>query len=835
MKTINKIALGVSAGALLSAFSTAHAQQDDSADTGVKRMDSVVITAERRETTIIDTPIAVTAVSSEQRDLLGILDQTDLANYTPGMTYQASPNRITIRGIGRLDNAQGTDPGVATYVDGVYTSEAAEISRGSLFIERTEVLRGPQGTLFGRNAIGGLINIISKKPEFDWGGEARLRYGSNDTLGGAGTVTGPLSDNTAFRFNVDFNKTYGASQENTFPGGVDYGKDDYHRIDFLLTHNPSDDVSIFFRYAHAGYMRTPEASRRVERFDYTGPAGNPVTPAYLGALAPSALYGLTDENPGVSDPDKIWRDYDPLIRLTDNHAFTWEIKWEADFATVKYLGSQQNYDWDSFTDADGTARASHNLSPLDATSATGLPTSTYYENYVSDNKRWNSHEIQLISNGDGPFQWIAGLYTYHETASQPYDLRAPQAPAAGTPVNVLSPFAFAATGVCFGGFVPDIYCGTPPALALGEANPNNNYYHQLGKLWSNSEAAYVQADFDANDKLSFKAGVRYTHDEKRGYEEQSLYIYDPYGTFGFLPAASAIPFQWAQVSPNDNNRHLKNDWHGLTGNLGVNYNPTEDTLLYAQYSRGYKAGGMRLGQLTADNPTTDKDERFVDEETVDAYEIGAKGLVMDSRLQFAASAFLYDYQDQQVPVNFDNNGVQQQLFLNLPESRLMGLELETAYQPTDNFRIGFNYGYLNTEITSFPGTVENTVQGLFLPIEGNSLPRSPEHSANINATYTMDLSGKGALAIIGDVSHVGDQHTGVFEDDIYTTPAHQIANLRAIWTSPNEKTRMILSVNNVFDDDTEISAGAASDAGAYSRIESGNRQRTFFVELQRKF
>ena len=121
----------------------------------VKRLGTVTVSAERRDQDLLDVPVAVTAFGDAERDLLGVLSANDIADYTPGMTYQNEPNRITIRGIGRLDNAQGTDPGVATYVDGAYTSETAFLGASPIFIERTEVLRGPQGTLFGRNAIGG--------------------------------------------------------------------------------------------------------------------------------------------------------------------------------------------------------------------------------------------------------------------------------------------------------------------------------------------------------------------------------------------------------------------------------------------------------------------------------------------------------------------------------------------------------------------------------------------------------------------------------------------------------------------------------------------------------
>ncbi len=853
----SRLIAGVATSLLLGGVTVAQAQdaseeavatEESNGDSDFKRMDTVTVSSERRDASILDTPVAVTAVSSEQRDLLGILDQTDLANYTPGMTYQQSPNRITIRGIGRLTNAQGTDPGVATYVDGIYTSEAAEIARSPLFVERVEVLRGPQGTLFGRNSIGGLVNIISKKPEFETNGEIRLRYGSFDTISAAGTFTAPfpgMEDTTAFRINGTFSVAGEGRERNVADTGPDFfGAEDQNRFDFLLSHEFSDRLNFFFRYNTSRYMHTPGAARRVEPYDYTGDVRNPQTIGYYGTIAPNTYYGLTDENPAVDNPHEVALDYQGVTKLTDNHAFTWELDYEADNMTIKYLGSHQNYDWEQYTDADGTARASHTLSPADPTVSGVTDTSTFFVNYIEDTKRWESHELQFLSNGDGPLSWIGGLFYYKERARQPYDLRAPEAPAAGIAPNVLSPTAFASDPIFCpipngsGGFIPALYCGVIPAGAAGEYNGSNNYYHQLGLLHMKSTAVYGQIDYEFAPQWNFKLGGRYTMDEKRGYEEQSVHYYDPTGGVASLGLAAPVPYQWFQVSENDNNRIIKNDWDAFSGVVGLSYEPTEDSLIYSQYTRGYKAGGFRLGQLAPDDPTTPNiDERFVEPEFVDAYEIGAKGMLFDHRLQLAASAFIYQYEDQQVPVNYlnPNTGIQQQIFYNVPESESKGFELEAAYQPTETFRFGLNYGYLDSTVESFPGAIENTYLGTNESVEGNTLPRSPEHSLNLNATYIHELANGSDLTFTGSWTHVGEQHTSLFEDDIYTTDAHELANLRAIWTNDGGDLRIIAAVNNITDEDIEVSAGPAGSTAGFARSEAGNRQRTFFVELQKKF
>ena len=164
---------------ILSSFGLVKEAFSEVADSESRRViEEIVITAERRESFVQSTPVAVTALSAEDREQLGLRNIQQIAQFTPGVSYQSSPNRFTIRGIGRQTNALGSDPGVATYYDGTYTSETAAIGQIPLFVERTEILRGPQGTLFGRNAVGGLVIVISRRPEDEF--SADFQASTND-------------------------------------------------------------------------------------------------------------------------------------------------------------------------------------------------------------------------------------------------------------------------------------------------------------------------------------------------------------------------------------------------------------------------------------------------------------------------------------------------------------------------------------------------------------------------------------------------------------------------------------------------------------------------------
>jgi iron complex outermembrane recepter protein len=202
--------------AALPAFAQEAPQPQADADDG---RDVIVITANKREETVQDIAVAVTAISADDKQELGIITVTDLTNVTPGLSYTPGNERVTLRGIGRLSNSFGADPGVANYNDGLYTPFAVLAGKDPVLIQRIEVLRGPQGTLYGRNAIGGAINTISKRPTDDLSINFKLGMGNYGYTNVVGAVSGPITDSLRYRVaaqreqrdGVDFN--YGTNEK----------------------------------------------------------------------------------------------------------------------------------------------------------------------------------------------------------------------------------------------------------------------------------------------------------------------------------------------------------------------------------------------------------------------------------------------------------------------------------------------------------------------------------------------------------------------------------------------------------------------------------------------
>ncbi|MBF2755326.1 MAG: TonB-dependent receptor [Gammaproteobacteria bacterium AqS3] len=828
--------IGLLAGALAFCSHSVCAQEgSEGGDDDSMRIDEIIVTGERRESSLLDTPISISAYDSEARDRLGILDPSDIADFTPGLTYQWSPNRISIRGIGRLDNALGTDPGVATYIDGSYTPDALTLDRSPLFVERIEVLRGPQGTLFGRNAIGGLVNIISKRPKKERETEIRQRIGSMELIDVAFTTTGALSSsgNTAYRVNIAGTFNGKGRYDNTFPAGDDIAADDeQHSIDLQISHDFSDAASVWFRYRTEFVDGTFTSSRRTEPYDYRGPAAPDLE--YFASLTPNPLYGLEEENPGVKDPLTQRLDYPGRTRFANIREFTWEFEWKGDAFDVKYIGSNTQRDSEILGDADSTARRSHTLSAADpkVKDPSDTVTTTYHINEIGDDLKLQSHELQFLSNQESGVNWIAGLYYYAEEQEQPFGLALPEAPAAGTPQY----FELAEnTGVCslFGTAYVDYLCGI--GGVSGEPNPNNNYYYQSGLVEGTATAVYGQMDWEMDSGWSAKLGLRYTKDEKDGFEVQNIYVFNPFGAYG-AGTLIARPIAWIQLTPNNNQRSLANEWDAVTGTVGLSRRLADGGLFYMQYTRGYKSGGMRLGQLTLDVPSTPEDERFVDRELVDAVELGIKRLAADDTLQFAGSIFNYDYQNLQAPVNFLNaGGIVQQYIVNVPESRSIGIEVEMLWFASDAVQLGLSYGYLNTEVTKYDRLWHNNPTGKSESFEGNTLPRSPEHQLTVFWGYALELSGGAEMTVMADWSHESEQHNTLFDDPIYTIDANDRLNLRGIWNSAGRDWTLIGSISNLLDDHSPDSVSVSDPSSGFSRLEWVNDQMTFFFEVQKRF
>jgi iron complex outermembrane receptor protein len=317
----------------------AHAQQTATNAGAGTTLGEVVVTAEKREQSLQQVPVAVSAYTSVRRDVIGINTIQDLTNYTPGFSYSTSLDRAFIRGIGRETNNLSTDAGVATYVDGLYNSATVAAANDSLFIQRIEILRGPQGTLYGRNSIGGTVNAISFRPTNTYYAEARGGYGNYGAYKGEVAVSGPITDHLRFRLAAeDVGQTRGYFTNvanNTTEGGNDETK--YIEVQFAGDAGPFE---AWIKADATDFHGHDLLANDIGSYDYN--KYNTVV-----ALTPNGPYGYTlpgfteigtaTQNPAINN-----------IRLVNaainnrafdkSYNFTTQLTWHLSGADIKYIG-----------------------------------------------------------------------------------------------------------------------------------------------------------------------------------------------------------------------------------------------------------------------------------------------------------------------------------------------------------------------------------------------------------------------------------------------------------------------------------------------------------------
>ncbi|WP_340644924.1 TonB-dependent receptor [Phenylobacterium sp.] len=857
----------LAASALVSATvaGAAHAQGAGGSNT----IEELVITAEKREQSLQDVPVAVSAFTSEKRDLIGISSVQDITNFTPGLAYSAGTDRISLRGIGRLTNNLASEPGVATYVDGIYTSSTVEVGRSPLFVDRVEILRGPQGTLYGRNSIGGAINAISKRPTNDFSGEIRGSYGNYNRRVLEGTVSGPITEGLRFRLGASMIKQDEGWFHN-IAGGPDEGDvRDEKYFEGQVEGDLGENVDFWLKVARGKYDNRSAPGGR------TGGGLTPQDTALItpGSLTPGVGYGFAfGQNVVALGPARnstfvttggdlraFSTNGDTFNRLTDySDQIQTNVTFHMDGADLKYIGGFQHYKYALQSDFDATALISYTipLNPGLTSPTTCNPTFVALNicrplvarpNVVSlyqENKEWFSHELNLSSTNDGPLQWILGAYLYNEKYKQPFQITLPDQAELATP------------------------SGAP-------ANPNRLIYYTDQSMEAWSRAAFGQIDWQFTDTLKLTAGLRYTTDKKKGVEAGRLFCFgcsaavDPRILGSFTPVLDITTSTFSGVRPAGvtdpqngvigpaitdaatgiRRRGLYDTWDAWTGTLGLQWQPDSDTLAYAKYSRGYKAGGFNSGTITA-FPETDS-------ESVDAYELGLKKDWSGS-LQTNVSAFYYDYQDAQVPVSTQPPvGPSTSIFYNIPKARSMGIELESIWQPVRNLQILFNYSFLDATIRESccitdgadpaavaPGAKPVSSLGPVDPItgaptsrgqdlSGNHLPVAPRNKVSFNANYTWEFE-PGSLT--GSVSYVWRDkvYSSIFDRAYYEAPARSQIDARIAWKDLEDRYTVILYGKNLTDQEDFDTMSATRQTG-YVPGGAYNLNRTYVLVPPRTY
>ncbi|MBN8606087.1 MAG: TonB-dependent receptor [Caulobacterales bacterium] len=603
----------------------------------------IIITAQRREQNLQDVPVAVTAFSGDTIAELGITSSADIADIVPNVEIglpagDGNQPLIYIRGVGLSDtNSNNAGPN-GVYVDEVYISSPGAQTFQLFDLERVEVLKGPQGTLYGRNATGGAINFITARPSYDFETQASLSYGSFDTINAEAAIGGPISESVRFRLSGTSAQSEGYVR-NLVTGERENGSDSFALRGQLALDITEDFDALISVHGGQVDVRAPQY-RSLGLLDPDTGFTTPCAPAAIAANQCGNVLGYVSPQ-GFYDGE-----YDQSAPLeVENWGAAARLNWDLGGVTLTSISSYEDNDKTHREDSDAS------------------PNSILHIDYRVQSETF-TQELRL-SNSEGGVNWVAGLYYLHE------DLNQDQTGDLFHDLRVLTPDGGADTTGATTGGAPVLFSRT---LNLQETE---------------ASAIFGQADFELTDTLRATIGGRYNSERKTFTAVAQL-------EDDFVDGAP-IPGGVLPLYAFDNEASFEN----VSFKLGLDYDLSDDVMAYASVSTGFKSGGFNGGFLSFDAAEAAVQAQPFNEETLTAYEIGLKSMLFDGRMRFNAAAFYYDYQDLQLYTLVNTGAIPLVLLDNAANATIYGAEFEMIARPIDRLDITLNLGLLNTEITDF--------------------------------------------------------------------------------------------------------------------------------------
>ena len=770
--------------AVLSAVMASAAFAQDAPAADENTVDSIIVTANKREQNLQDVPATVTALSSELLQDSGVKDIKDLTILTPGLTVTSTSNETVttarIRGVGTVGDNPGLESSVGIVIDGVYRPRNG-VSFGDLGeLQRIEVLKGPQGTLFGKNTSAGVINILSAEPKFDFGGTGELTVGNYGAVGAAVSVTGPvLGDNVAGRLFFARRERNGYLNVRTGDGPRTNTQDvdqDFWTLRGQILATPNNDVTIRLI---ADYTERNEncclatqlqvgaaANSRANFVNQVQPGGIDLTAKPFKRIAyGNRNTGQVIQNKGVSG-ELNW-DITPDIALTS-------------ITAARSWGAETGQDSD-FTAADIAYR------PNDGT------------NYVKFEQF--SEELRLAGQA-GPVDWLVGVFYAKE------DLNSRSVLKSGSDF-----YAYFDSRVLGG--VPGLLGLTPAVIHQAGTGSDDRYTQEDETL-----AIFTDNTWAITESLKLTAGLRYSWSDKAlttTYSttgtscDQAEALYLTLVGLAGPATANAITGGLCLNALNNDFDALgtysqQRSEEELTGTVKLAWNLTEDAMLYGSYARGYKGGGFNLdrsGKIlitgTGPNFTANPDTSFAPE-FADSYEVGLKTKWLDNSLLLNATAFYQEYTDFQLNTFVGTAFIVE----SIPELTSKGVDADFVwFTPLDGLTLQGGVTYAETKFGEFTAadlSDPSRFNGVFR-LPGATAPFAPKWSSSLSGSYERDIGS--ALRFRGNVAlkYTSKYNTGSDLHPVKEQEALTLVNARVGIGSQDEMWTVELWSNNLFDQD----------------------------------
>ncbi|HEY1725242.1 MAG TPA: TonB-dependent receptor [Steroidobacteraceae bacterium] len=755
-------------------------------------LEEIVVTAEKRSENIQEVPIAITAFSAADLSSKGVTDIHGLTTLAPNVNLdEGSPfsgsNSVlsaSIRGIGQDDFAFNLDPGVGIYVDGVYLARTVGANQDLLDVERIEVLNGPQGTLFGRNTIGGAISIVTRTPGDQLALRAQLTGGSFDRRDVAVMADIPLADNLLTTLTFSDQTRDGYQRRIAYPSPTPYVSDPVGAlhssgteafdtqggqnqqvvrakmlwkasdsltatlsVDWTHTNQPSTastvlqtitsgPSAVFGAFYNACLLGIPFAPTAALVCGARNTVGTPLWQANLSPSSTRLLYGPAVTNTGNIDTTyATGENFDKL----DSYGMALTADWVLNPSfTLRSITGWRRLHWTPGLDADG--------SPID-----------FFELSFAEAQHQISEEVQLLGDlFDSRLKLVGGLYYFNE-----------------------------------GGYIHDFVTFGGGLLQIDGPNA----------LDTTSYAAFVHADYKLSDHFGITLGGRESADRKTftgGQQDLNDFFYKISGCYPYNASASligapaALSCQQALGFPNPNN-HFQvypigenhQNFNEFTPTAGLQYHFDPNLMLYASYARGFKSGGWTT-RLTAPLPPGSPAQSF-GPETDQTYEMGFKSEWFDRHL-IANAAFFYSlYDGIQLTYQISTSPVTQ----NAGNATIKGFELQTQSRLTEHFDLTANAGYMDAYY--------RTVNAAAVAFTGSELPKTPRWKISVSPEAHATIVDGATVRVAAGFTHTSHMFNDVQNTPLLGRPDVDMVDASASLTSPGGRTTLTIGGSNLTD------------------------------------
>jgi iron complex outermembrane receptor protein len=686
------------------------AEQPTSIGTGqADAGEEIIVTARRRQETAQQVPLAISVIGGEHIDSTGAFNVGRLQQLTPTLQYTSSNPRnttLSIRGIGTpfgLTN-DGFDQGVGIYVDDVYYSRAASSTFDFLDVQQVEVLRGPQGTLYGKNTTAGAVNVTTRQPTFDFEFRGEATVGNLGFTQVKAAVSGPLSDNLAARIATSYTARRGTIfnvASNQF-----INEQDNVGVRGQLLWKPASNVEVTL----AGDYSTQNPECCGTSFVRVVSTQRPINRQF-NALAAAANYTPVSRNP-----------YD---RLTDIDASlnagnkiggaSLRVKWDTGPGTLTSVTAYRFWDWKPENDRDFT----------------GVPVTIKSQN-PSQQSQW-TQEFRYNYSEDR-IDFVLGVFGY----KQKVRTQGTEQLGAGASRWLINP------GSVVDAPVGSATCGAGAnnVIACSPATLNGLTAYNDIRLDNSSAALFGQLSWKITDRLTVQPGIRVNYDKKTGLYERRVFTNfgaGPEVTFA-TPTTPTVTAQRDALTP-QRFEPTFSAWN-FSYDFNVNYKITPDILAYATYAKSFKTGGINLNGVPNDpagNPILAVGA--IKPERIDHYEIGLKSQFFDRKVTFNLSAFLTDIADYQALVNSGATSTTRGYLANADKVRTQGIEVEFSARPSDRFNLYFSGAYTDAKYVRFPGAPCPPELSGGSAVTGNQQP-GPAGQPGALSPVSCDVSGQ---------------------------------------------------------------------------------------------